>query len=787
LDYWYSTGAAEAIFVPTEGNLYYYTMEETVYTQFDMSMNWNNGNGLNSGSITDNSLGLTIVFPKNISTANEIALNADGTMNTSTARWNWWPQVSATQNQAATEVNPGPGSYSWHLEWEAGSGPKFYYFTVKDLAGPGLNVQYEVEFAQGGGSGAIAGGQVIVSNDYFQKTYNNTNPANGGNPAIDPFYWNGIPPASPQQPTITLPLDVIGQIKLMSGEPPTFTLTIEKEYGTDDLHGKWGLDDNSVFYVSIQDATTKNYLVFTDVDPNTGATLAAGTLAYDGQTTVMTLIPFSVALPATLLYVPSVDINDPISETAFGPISYIVTEYMLSFPVGAQNIIPVYTVDGGTPEASGDGVEISPDATITSMLVTITNAFMTQPTLVLTIIKELEGYPDDWGITDSTEFDVVIHDVTAGNNLLFVSPATAAAAPAADRPTWHANTYYCVGNDGADSGGTWVFSDPAPYWQTLYATDPTSILTSIPINALGPAVGVSNLWESIYELRELARSDGGGPPGPPSDTNDLWQAYYVFEDRGKVFPPTSQQVDLAIGSLYVAQVINYFQHGESVISLSKELQGDPQDWGVDDDTEFTVRVRDMASNTRLLFDPDSLLSDGAWAHVGSIDSNNNRTLDDLFWRGDINDAIEALPISVNDSPVMLANIFTGAGRNYMIDELNKNKAYSVRILLGSTDITGSRPPGGIVFSPYPFNEPDITIVNTYRVPGGGGGGGGGGGDGDGGGGQGEGGGSGGRGEGGDVLSANTGDDRNIEGWTASLLLSLFGLIIIPVLRRLKVL
>ena len=170
--FWYSTGIAHATFEPAGDNPYYYTMTETTYDEFLMSMNWNNGNGLNNGAIIDNDLGYTIVFPANISAQNMHAYNADGTMNTS-GQWNWWPQNTNTRNQAATVVTAaGTTYYTWHLQWAQGNTAKTYIFTVKDLAGPGLDVQYEIDFPQGGGSQAFAGGKTVVSEDYFQKKMN---------------------------------------------------------------------------------------------------------------------------------------------------------------------------------------------------------------------------------------------------------------------------------------------------------------------------------------------------------------------------------------------------------------------------------------------------------------------------------------------------------------------------------------------------------------------------------------------------------------------------------------
>jgi len=147
--------------------------------------------------------------------------------------------------------------------------------------------------------------------------------------------------------------------------------------------------------------------------------------------------------------------------------------------------------------------------------------------------------------------------------------------------------------------------------------------------------------------------------------------------------------------------------------ISKKLQGSPGDWSINDDTIFTIRVKNMTSGSYLLFDP-ILQSDGTLWHVGSgsIDSNGiitNITIEDLSWAGNENDLIGDLELSVN-SPIVLSNIFTGNDYHYMIEE-----PYQVlstpQFFAGTEDITNADSSGGIVVDPS--GSVAVTIVNTY--------------------------------------------------------------------------
>ncbi|MCL2746037.1 MAG: hypothetical protein FWE48_02945 [Coriobacteriia bacterium] len=677
MNYWYSTGAAEVLFEPHHENPYYYTMVETVYDQFDMSMNWNNGTGLNNGAIIDNELGLTIVFPSNISAAGLNAYNADGTMNTA-GQWNWWPQNANTQNQAATVVTPaGTQHYTWHLHWTRGAIVKSYIFTIKDFLGPGLDVQYEAILDGAGGSGSIAGGKTVVSDTYFQRTFNSDQD--------DPFFWTGD--------TISKELDAIGEVMLVDQSvPPTFQLAIEKAFGTGSTHLDWDIDDSSEFVFSMQDDTTGLYLAFID--------MGGGELAFNGYTARQVLIPFSVDAPVILTDIPTED-------TEGNQKTYAITEYpnWTTISVHPPQVDVEYSVDGSA--TASNPATIEPQGSDEST-VTVTNTFTNMPVAAMRLMKLFDGFPADWGITSSTEFQVKIWDVDNEVYLLFVEPDAASLAPGSswDSSYWSPGTLFCVGNDGGASGA-WDISDS--YWEQRHLAGTADIFDTISIYRL-QQVGLTNIWPSQYEIHEL---DFEGNLLATSPASSWWQAYYNFVSLDRAGGPGDPGT-IAPGGNYVVLVTNVFQHGEGNLSLFKELEGYPEDWDVSDETSFTVRVWDAAvsPSVRLLFDPVRQ-SDGTFRHVGFIDAGGQRILDDLSWTGDLATAIYDLTFSVN-SPLVVSNLYTGTNHQYLVEEL-VGDGYTTRFFNGGQEIIATDPSSGAIISPD--DAANIRVVNTFeRAP-----------------------------------------------------------------------
>ena len=688
-NFWYETGIANVVFEPTVGNPYYYTLQETTYYQFEISMNWNNGTGLNSGAIMDNATGQTIVFPKNISPQNQPAYTSTGAMNTA-GGWNWWPQNTATRSQAATVVTAsGTQYYSWQLQWTQASGQKSYYFTVKDLGGPGVDVVYEVVLQGGGGSGSAPGGKTTVSTTYFERVYNSDQ--------TDPFYWSGD--------LIEAPIDVMGEILLQDPTvtiPLAGTITVDKVFPAGSTNADWGIDDTYLFPMYVYDTTTGYYAIFQDD--------GGGQYSFQGFSIRPWPIYFSVDQPAVLTGLPSADGEGVAQTYNFEEL----TTWMAGFArppavTTTYDVSPDGTTAGSLPTSST--ALLTPTEAIPAS-VTVNNNFTSQPLLTLRLMKLLDGFPADWGVSTATQFQVQVYDLNAGNTLLWVAPDAQASADGAsgvwaDYANWAHGTLYCVGNDGGNPTGPPNITDP--YWAARIAAGTATASATINIYDL-VVQGLSNIWPSDYEIIEL---DFNGVPLSASPMNAWWQDYINIYPLTRVEAPNSNIAPtgtLSPGNTYIATITNYFQHGEANLSLFKELQGYPQDWGVDNDTIFYVDIWDMTNNTTLLFDPTPDPSTGTLLQVGYIDASGNRVLEDLSWAGDLATAIDMLPISVN-APLVLTGIYTGADHHYMVREYDPD-GHAVTFLSGPdrTEIPAGAANGIVV---TPAENINIYIVNTY--------------------------------------------------------------------------
>ena len=370
-DYWYSTGFAKSTFYPAIGNPFYWTKVETTINAFTLTMNWNNGKGLNSGTITDNILGETVKFGSNRSPENQKAADAGA------GHW--------ANNAVCHGV-----TYWWHLEWQKGKGNKTYYFTVRDLRGPGMDIVYEVILPGAGGNITIPGGRTIVSEHYFHRTFANDNSHN-------PFSWEGD--------AIVNTLDAIAKV-LPNNEPPAThgDLRIHKVLqGWYDID--WGVSADTSFNAVIQNEHG-HYLVF-EVQP--GETPNRYTyLGSVGSKEFASVVSFSSNAPALIMDIPA-------------GMTCIVEEIL---DIQTTLIDVSYSCGGA-------GVLIADMATSN---VTVTNDYA-HGVGFLEVYKLFDGFPSDWGVDDSTEFYIRVWDVDYENNLYFKSEL---------EPD---GSFWCVGND----------------------------------------------------------------------------------------------------------------------------------------------------------------------------------------------------------------------------------------------------------------------------------------------------------------------------------------------------
>ena len=568
-DYWYTTGAAAAEFEPAKGNPSYWTKEETVFDSFIISMNWNNGSGLNNGMIIDNLLGITLNFGKNSSAEREAP----------PVKWD------------TLMLNGAP--VAWHLYWEKGGAIKTYSFTIKDLAGAGIDVVYNVHFPNPGGSTSEPAGRIIISEDFFHRAFGE------GNPGY-PYAWDGN--------TIVTNLNVTGRIKLQT-EPPqpllTGSLVIAKTLM--DHYNDWGLDDTTPFTAKVLDKDTGAFLTFEVVgaDP-------PGCYTYTGTCATGCEAVFSAANPAVIKGIPA-------GKTC------IVTETLdYAFAVSVSYSPGEVIITGGLES-----------------IVTVTNTYR-HGAVNLTIRKLFDGFPSDWGLNDSTVFSAKIWDVENRNYLIFKATREADGS------------YRCVGND-------------VDGLSELYIGKTSSIVNF----SVKEPVLLSNLWPGReYRVEEV-------------NSNGAFETVYSANNGEKLISGEDKTV----------MVTNRYRHGEGNIAICKELDGCPEDWGVDNSTLFTARVKDVTGDNYLLLkaDPEP---DGSYRCVGNDVNGLSEPYDGIV--------ISEISFSV-EKPVVLSNIWPGSEHEYRVEEIIP-PAYSDKCTASFSSTGSMLKSGGSVH---------ITVTNTF--------------------------------------------------------------------------
>ncbi|MCL2548800.1 MAG: DUF5979 domain-containing protein, partial [Symbiobacteriaceae bacterium] len=282
-----------------------------------------------------------------------------------------------------------------------------------------------------------AGQPVTITNLWANVTYE-VEELSGANYAIS-YQGNGVMFEEGQNSTVTV------TNTFSSG---TGNLIIDKRLAgsfTD-----WGVDNATVFKVTIKDTTLDNYLLFKTVPEIDGSYRCIGnnvgglSETYTGETTME--LPVSGQQPLI------------ISNLWLGAV-YVAEE------AASPHSKPSYT---------GNGAVYTPGQ---NSSITITNTYE-HGTGAIIVKKDLAGSYGGWGVNNNTTFEVTIRDRTDNNTLLFKT------TPEAD------GTFRCIGND-------------VNGLSEAYSGETTTKLTF----SAGRPLAVSNLWANhVYEVIETAGS-----------------------------------------------------------------------------------------------------------------------------------------------------------------------------------------------------------------------------------------------------------------------------------------
>jgi len=262
--------------------------------------------------------------------------------------------------------------------------------------------------------------------------------------------------------------------------------------------------------------------------------------------------------------------------------------------------------------------QLDADEDMEVAFVTVTNTYE-RGTGDLIINKRLVGSYEDWGVDESTFFSVRVKDATNNTYLLFEGTGP---------------EYTCIGNSGSNNSNTGGV---------------------IKISA-GQQVTITKLWANVaYEVEEISG------------------AHYdiTYQGNGVMFSK---------GQNSTVTVVNTYEHGTGDLVIRKQLADNFTDWGVDETTVFSVRVKDATNNNYLLFSgagPDYICT-------GNSHSSDSST-------GDV------LKISAGQ-PVTVTNLWA-------------NAAYEVEELDGAHyDITYQG--NGVLFNTR--TNTAVTVTNTYE-------------------------------------------------------------------------
>ena len=657
----YSSGPAHSVrYYPNMENRAYWDMFQTVDNAFEAgAMNWNNGWGMRSGLILDTLLGYTITLDRN----DAAPANQHYSASTYPANWAYAATVRVTG------TNQLVGTFWYHLEW---GDTATRYVTIRDLQADGYHVRYQLFVTGPGGNDTVAGGRTVVTDHLVKREYYPDNPDT-------PIRWDGN--------AIVGHMDAVAQIML--SEDFTFgSVRVHKQLASPvnnfDFYADWRVDDNTLFYVVMQDALTKEYLVFRQDDPENdpfnyefvGFSLERGNA---------TQIAFSVNNPAELNSVPT---NEHIMGSLLGtdePAHYVLHEILMFDSYGLIQISYSYDENVGFEVSEGQTTDVI-----------VTNTY-SHGIGILEVHKLLDGFPEEWAVNNDTVFYVRIWDVEAQNYLLFKQTPEPSDSLFPD-------SFWCVGNH--------YFGLTEPY--------DGPVMLEIPISVNNPII-LSNLWTwGAYEVREVRRRDGvnfaqisqawadwwagidrdpgmlrrpwyehvpdvGGPTGGFA----RWEAYWesvpeitdilLFDEDeswewGVEYSLNNGVEELRFFDTTVISLTNRYKYSAGTMFINKRFVPGSHllCWGITNDSVFYAQVfNDPLQNgqrNQLLFQRIQIGGGPvSWRNIGYREFGTGEIV--IYEERDEDIAFsDTVTFSVN-TPAKLINLPTGAGHNYIVEEV----------------------------------------------------------------------------------------------------------------------
>ena len=236
------------------------------------------------------------------------------------------------------------------------------------------------------------------------------------------------------------------------------------------------------------------------------------------------------------------------------PVSFSVSESVLIKNLPAGHMYRVEEIEEWNYKAyyeHGDSVTVYDGI---CSYIEITNNYEHDTSGVLSIMKELDGFYEEWSVGANNTFQIRVKDITENNYLLFNDNGS--------------GNYSCYGNSGS-------------------STPETGDIITI---STGQSATITNLWTSShYAVEEII--------------NGPYSVDYSSED-----------INLSYES--VVTVTNTYKHAVGILTVNKRLAGNYPDWNVHTGTDFKVMIKDVTRNNFLWF-KDTPESDGSYHCVGN--------------------------------------------------------------------------------------------------------------------------------------------------------------------------
>ena len=208
----------------------------------------------------------------------------------------------------------------------------------------------------------------------------------------------------------------------------------------------------------------------------------------------------------------------------------------------------------------------------------------------MTILKDLVGYPADWGVNEDTLFHAKVWAIRDPNEPEVKYALLFEEIHRADFDEIHRSR-----GDSIFRNIGYMGSAGEPVFYDLRDAD-IDFLTMIPFSVNSPALVIGlPAYDDYYYFVEEFFADGAA-------TDHITVSYLL---NGAPVPTDGLKIEAEEYVGVIVQVQNEYAYGTGNLVIVKELCGFPDDWEVDEFTEFFAAIRVAGTTTFLEFSQES--------------------------------------------------------------------------------------------------------------------------------------------------------------------------------------